>query len=331
MRKYKRGSYWYIDYTFQGKRIRKEVSRSEKVADLVMKDIEVKIAKEEYLGIKPKEKILLKDFIQKYLEYSKANKTFHYYQEEKNTLENRLVPFFNGKCLDEITVQDVEKYKSDRIKEVKPATINRDLACLKHLYNKAIDWNLTEFNPVKKVRFFKEPPGRVRYLSSEEINRLLTNCPEQLKPVVIVALNTGLRRSEIFNLKWENIDFRNRILMVEMSKNNEKRAVPINQIVYELLHKYSRAGEYIFNVSNSRRLFEKAVEDAKIKDFKFHDLRHTFASYLAMSGCNLKTIQELMGHKDIRMTIRYSHLSKEYLKEAIEKPYKNSGIEIFNC
>ena len=331
MKRYYRNGYWYIDYTFHGERTRKRISKSEKVTDLIMKDIEVKIAKEEYLGIKLKEKILFKDFIRKYLEYSKANKTFHYYQQEKNMRENRLEPFFNGKCLDEITAQNIEKYKSDRIREVKPATINRNLACLKHLYNKAIDWDLAESNPVKKVRFFKEPPGRIRYLSTEEIQRLIANCPDSLKPVVITALNTGLRRSEIFNLKAENIDFKNRILIIERSKNNEKRIVPMNNIVYELLGKYHKKTGYVFDTTNNRHLFDKAVKKAEIKDFTFHSLRHTFASYLAMSGCNLKTIQELMGHKDIRMTIRYSHLSKEYLKEAIEKPYKDTGVEIFKC
>ncbi len=250
--------------------------------------------------------------------------------EEKNTLENRLIPFFNGKCLDEIVPQNVEKYKFERIKKVKPATINRDLACLKHLYNKAIDWDLVEYNPVRKIRFLKEPPGRIRYLTSEEINRLFKNCPEQFKPVVTIALNTGLRKSEIFSLKWKNIDFKNHILIVEHSKNNEKRILPMNSTVYNILHKYPRKDEYIFSIKNSRRLFEKAVEKAEIKNFKFHDLRHTFASYLAMSGCNLKTIQELMGHKDIRMTIRYAHLSNAHLEKAVEKAYKNTGVEVFN-
>lgn len=321
MRRYKRGNCWYIDYIFQGKRIRQRVSRSEKITDLVMKDIEVKIAKEEYLGIKPQEKVLFKDFIKKYLEYSKANKTFLYYKSEKRCLEKRVMPLWEDKCLDEITPQDIEGYKARRIMEVKPASVNRELASLKHCYNIAIDWGLTEQNPVKKVKLFKEPPGRIRYLSNEEMVRLLDNCYEHLKPIVIIALNTGLRKGEILNLKWCDVDLKNRHITVQQSKNNEKRMVPMNKIVYQALREIDKTNDYLFAIADCKKSFATALKKSQIEDFRFHDLRHTFASYLAMSGCNLKTIQELMGHKDIKMTMRYSHLSKAYLEGAVEKLY----------
>lgn len=215
------------------------------------------------------------------------------------------------------------QYKSKRLEEVKPATVNRELACLKHLYNKAIDWGLVEQNPLKKVKLLKEPPGRIRYLSKEEIERLIANSSKHLKPIVIIALNTGLRKSEILNLKWDDIDFRNGYITVQQTKNNEKRVIPMNQTIRQILKELRRENDYLFPIKDCKKSFKTALIKSGIKDFRFHDLRHTFASYLAMSGCNLKTIQELMGHKDIKMTMRYAHLSKAHLEEAVEKLYKS--------
>lgn len=132
-----------------------------------------------------------------------------------------------------------------------------------------------------------------------------------------------MRKGEILNLKWNDIDFINHYITIQQSKTNEKRIVPMNQEVYEVLKKLYKDGENVFSIKECKRSFATALRKAKIEDFRFHDLRHTFASHLAMDGCNLKTIQELMGHKDIKMTMRYSHLSKAYLEEAVEKLYKN--------
>lgn len=182
MRIYKRGNYWYIDYTFQGTRIRKKVSRSKRMAELALKDIEVKIAKEQWLGVLPKNKISFEEFSKQYLRYSEANKSPKYSRTEKRTLESKFIPIFKDKYLDEITAHEIEEYKYKRQREVKAASVNRELACLKHLYNKAIDWDLVQQNPVKKVKLLKEPPGRMRYLTIIEINKLLDNCAEHLKP-----------------------------------------------------------------------------------------------------------------------------------------------------
>ena len=140
-----------------------------------------------------------------------------------------------------------------------------------------------------------------------------------------MALNTGMRKSEILDLRWENIDLDNRAITIRKSKNNEIRIIPINELLYGVLKKLynHKTSEYVFTrfgnpVRDVRTAFNNALKLASIEDFRFHDLRHTFASHLVMNGAHLRTVQQLMGHKDIKMTMRYSHLSKDFVQEAVE-------------
>lgn len=221
----------------------------------------------------------------------------------------------------------IEKYKAERLAEVSPATVNRELANLKNMYTKAIEWGYVKSNPVKKVKFLKEPPGRLRYLKAEEVDALLKACADHLRPIVITALNTGMRRGELFNLKWTDVDLKNRKITVVNTKNNESRVIPINQTLYKELIEISdeSKGEYVFPdrkghpFKDIKKSFSTALKRAKIEDFRFHDLRHTFGSHLVMQGVDLRTVQQVMGHKDIKMTMRYSHLSPEYVQEAMER------------
>jgi integrase len=327
MRVYKRGKNWYIDYFYKGKRYRRKISRSKKVAELTLKDIEVKIAKGEFLGIHEEKKVLFEDFAKEYLEFSETNKAPESYRRDKDHLGLHLIPYFKEKYLFEITSQEIEKYKTERLKRLKPATVNRQLACLKHMFNKAIEWGYVKNNPMKDVRMLKEPPGRIRYLMPDEISALLRECAPHIRPIVITALHTGMRKSEILNLKWSNIDLKRRLITIETTKNNECRTIPINDVLYEELRKiprhfrnhmvfYNKDGENYYDIKKG---FQAAVKRAGVKDFRFHDLRHTFASYLVMSGVDIRTVQQLLGHKDIKMTLRYSHLSKTHLQDAVNK------------
>jgi integrase len=196
------------------------------------------------------------------------------------------------------------------------------------MFRKAIDWDYLKSNPLQCVRRFKEPPGRVRYLTNDEIEKLLKCCAKHLKPIVMVALNTGMRKGEILNLKWSDIDMVNRMIKIAVSKNNELRYVPINDTLYSLLIDLQNGkkkdgkvfvwknGKPILRINNG---FYNAMKRASIKDFRFHDLRHTFASHLAMNGVDIRVIQQLLGHKTISMTMRYSHLSNKNLRQAVDK------------
>jgi integrase len=195
-------------------------------------------------------------------------------------------------------------------------TINRELAFLRNLYNKAIDWGKAADNPLRKVRFARENNGRIRFLSPEEEVRLLAFCESQLKPLVITALHTGWK-SELLSLTWEDVDFEKRGITVRAgyAKNGESRTIPMNDVLTATLEEVRihamESGSVFRNRKGTpyrsfRTAFERAVRKALISDFTFHDLRHTFASRLVMSGVDLPTVKDLMGHKSINMTLRYS-------------------------
>ena len=324
---FQKGNNWYIDYYVKGRRKRKKIGHSKKLAIQVLNDVRLKIAKGEYLGIFDEKKIPFEEYAQQYLDFSKANKAWSTYQRRDRVSIDNLALSFKGKYLFEITPEMIEKYKAARLEKVTPASVNRELACLKHMYTKAIEWGYVKVNPAKVVKKLKEPPGRLRYLNPEEALRLLGVCSGHLRPIVVTALNTGMRRSEILSLKWPQVDLKNRKITVINAKNNESRVIPINQTLYQELLALSQnpKGEYVFSDRKGRPFkdiktaFLSALRKVRIKDFRFHDLRHTFGSQLVMQGVDLKTVQQLMGHKDIKMTMRYSHLSPEYVQEAIRR------------
>ncbi|MEO0124515.1 MAG: tyrosine-type recombinase/integrase [candidate division WOR-3 bacterium] len=326
MRVYQRKGVWYIDYSFNGRRVRRAVGTSKKMAELALKEIELKIVKGKFLGIAETKEVLFDNLCAEYLNFSKANKAAQSYRRDQVNVKN-LLKSFSGKLVSEISAYELERYKSLRVKEVTPASVNRELSCIKHMFNKAVQWGYLKENPLRLVMKFKEPPGRVRYLTEEEIDKLLDCCANHLRPIVVTALNTGMRKGEILNLRWSDVDLKNRVITLKRTKNNEIRMVPINQVLYnELLKIEKRYGsQYVFADKNGKPYgdikngFNHALKRAGISDFRFHDLRHTFASRLVMVGVDIRTVQELMGHKDIKMTMRYSHLSNLHLREAVKK------------
>lgn len=343
---YKKGNNWYIDYYVKGQRKRKKIGPSKKLALQVLEDVHVKIAKGEFLGVHEDKKVTFEEYAKEYLKYSKANKALTSYNRDVTSI-NSLTAVFGKNYLFELGPFMIEKYKAQRLQDgVQPASINREIACFRHMYNKAVEWGYGKMNPVNGVKMLKEPPGRIRYLETAEIDRLLKavdclkrGCGQYLRPIVVLAINTGLRKSEILRLKWKNVDFKERKIIITRSKNNEIRAVPINDTLFKELKRISRHPEsdYVFcdkndvPYGNIRKSFDGALKLAKIGDFHFHDLRHTFASHLVMKGSDLRTVQQLMGHKDIKMTMRYSHLSEAHLQEAVSKldalwtPYGHQG------
>ncbi|MFZ6016426.1 MAG: tyrosine-type recombinase/integrase [Nitrospirota bacterium] len=324
---YQKGKNWYIDYYFKGRRKRKKVGPSKKLAEQVLKDVQLKIAKGEYLGIYEEKKILFDDFAKEYLEYARTNKSFSTYHRRDRVSVNHLKETFQGRYLHEITPKMIEEYKTQRLNEVTSTTINKEIGCLKHMYTKALEWGYLKRNPTKEVKLLKQPPGRLRYLEREEINNLLDACAPHLRPIIVAGLNTGMRKGEILNLKWSDVDLKNRRITLTNTKNNEIRIIPINDTFYqELINlKDNSQGEYVFcnakkkPFSDIKKAFVSALKRAGIKDFRFHDLRHTFGSHLVMKGVDLRTVQQLLGHKDIKMTMRYSHLSPGHLQEAVGK------------
>ena len=321
---YHKGENWFIDYRVNGRRKREKIGPSKKLAETVLKKRKVEIAEGKYLNIDRVERLKFRAFAPIYLEiHAKPNKR-SWQTTDAKYLKN-LVPFFGERFLSEITTEMVERYKAHRKEAVSVASVNRELALLKCMFNKAITWGYANANPVRGVKLFKENNWRTRFLEKEEIGRLLSSSPTTLRAILIVALNTGMRKGEIQNLKWRDVDFERSYITVTHSKNGEKRFIPMNEAVKKALIGVRKHPEsaYIFaggdgEPFNFRKAFETALRKSGIKDFRFHDCRHTFASHLVMSGVDLNTVRELLGHKEPTMTLRYSHLSPDHKSRAVE-------------
>lgn len=243
-----------------------------------------------------------------------------------------ITPSLLSECKDKLSKEPSLKPQKGRTIRSN-ATVNRYMACLSVVLTKASrEWEWMEENPMFKVAKKKEPKGRVRFLSNDEKNILLAECKKisyELYLATLIALCVGARYGEIVGLKWQHIDFENRMFHFMDTKNGENRGVPIPSIVLKELQEFSKVrnikSDYIFTTSNGKQvkflrgIFVDAVEAAKIQDFRFHDLRHTAASYLAMNGASLLDIAEILGHKTLAMVKRYSHLTKKHTADLLER------------
>jgi integrase len=295
-----------------------------------------------------KKAITYKTLATKYLKWSSENKNRKGI-EDQSRYDNHLKDRFDDKRLDEISPFDLERMKSEMTKaEVAPKTIAHCLGLLRAMYNRAADWNLYQGpNPVKKVKMPVIQNARDRFLSFDEAEILLEELKRNIRfkkehkeledpklhDMALLSLHTGARASEIFNLKGQDIDFRNGLITLRDTKNTETRYAPMTEKIREMLkgripadlNKYiftDEDGKKIMEVSNA---FERVIERLKLNEgvtdsrqrVVFHSLRHTFASWLAIQGTPLYTIAKLMGHKSISMSERYAHLSPDHKKDAV--------------
>ena len=254
--------------------------------------------------------------------------------------------YFGEQMAHTIIEHEVETSRAQRktvpIKAKKPearrprstSTVKHELAVLKEVFNKGIAWGLVDRNPAARVKPLPESKGRTRFLSVEEAEKLVQAASAHLRPIIIMALETGMRRGEILRLKWEDLDMKNNMIYIADPKNNDPRHVPMSSRVKALLASLPRRlrADYVFvgvkkwqmvgkdgipftDVDTS---FRNACAKEGIEDFTFHGLRHTAASHLVMSGVPLRTVGEILGHKTATMTERYSHLTPEHKRNAIE-------------
>ena len=215
-----------------------------------------------------------------------------------------------------------------------PATVNRYLAVLSHAFTVAVkEWGWIEANPLAKVTKGKEPRGRVRYLSDEERDRLLQACRQStnpdLYPAVVLALSTGARQGESMGLRWAQVDFTRRAATLEETKNGERRVLPLTGHALDLLRARAKVRridtDLVFPGSDPskpvdlRSPWESALKRAQVEDFRWHDLRPSAASYLAMNGASLAEIAAVLGHKTLAMVKRYAHLSDAHTAGVVER------------
>jgi len=323
---------WYVDFTFNKKRIRrfggytKEQARN-RLAKLRLEKLD------EQLGFKKPEKpdISFEKFANEFIElYSKQHKRS--WKRDEVSLKS-LKPFFKGKMLRDIGPQLVENYKAKRKTDITPrktlvmeATINREIALLKTMFNKALEWGRIETNQIVQVKKFKENQKDMRILSDREMIKLIDAAPPHLQPIIVIAANTGMRRMEILSLKWENIDFRRGIIHIKDSKSGKAREVYMNDMVFETLKALEQESEFVFfnpstgtHITDVKRSFKRACGDTGIKGLRFHDLRHTAATRMVEAGVDLVTVSKILGHSSIEMTMRYAHPGEKTMRAATEK------------
>jgi|TARA_B100000959_G_scaffold65628_1_gene69741 integrase len=327
---YKRGNVYWIRYSGLDGKIRFESSFSKKfiVAQALLRGRKKKVDEgKEPLPIQRISNHSFKELAENYTELIRNQKSFN---SKKYFIKN-LVNEFGNMPIRRMTTMVVEQYHSRFLTNGKsPATADRHLAALKHMFTKAVEWLMIEeeiLKRIRKVKLFCVNNERLRYLSKEESESLISNCTSHLKPIVIAALNTGMRKGEILCLQWDrNIDLKHGFILLDKTKSGKRREIPINQTFRETLQKQVRHihSPYVFFNKDGKRYkevvksFKSALRRSGIKDFKFHDLRHTFASQLAMAGVDLPTLKELLGHKTLAMTLRYAHLAPSHKQKAVE-------------
>ncbi|MCX5806596.1 MAG: site-specific integrase [Proteobacteria bacterium] len=326
---YKRGNVWWCCYKdLTGKIVRettKHADYDKAVEFLTEKKFNVQ------RGIEPEViqniNYTFKELVVEYLKWCERQRSF----DSKKIFIKQLLDAFGHMPLKNFNTMMVEQFQTDRIqKGNKPATVNRLVATLKHSFTKAYDWNMiteTILKKVRKVKLLEENNRRLRYLSKEECQALVNACDAHLKPIVITALNSGCRKEEILSLKWDQIDMKHGFILLDITKNGERREIPINgtlRTTFEALPRRLDGGYVFFDPKNGaryqevKRSFATALRKTGIRDFHFHDLRHTFASHLVMAGIDLTTVSRLLGHKSLAMTLRYSHLSPQHFTKAVD-------------
>jgi integrase len=323
---------WYASWIVEGRVFRKKIGPSKRDAELFLKDREIRRVRGELLGIKEAKRIAFPDLCDEYLVWARTRKAKHTVEDEESAIR-RFKRTFTGTA-SRISRVDIERYLSGRLegneeedeKAIGPSRHNKELKFLRLIFKKAIEWGYAQKNPADGIKRLREPAGRVRYLSDEERKNLLAACSERLRQIVVIALDTGMRKGELLALRWSDIDLKNRLIQVETSKNGERRDIPMSDRVYAILKALPPRVDtpYLFanadghHQADLKTTWTTAVRRVKLENFTFHDLRHTFASTLVMAGVDIRTVQQLMGHKDITMTMRYSHLSPAHRRSAIK-------------
>lgn len=330
---------WISDFYYNGERIVRTLkfARTKKEAEAAEAVIMSQVFQQAY-GFEAKPDKNFEEFVvETFLPYSEANKKSFY---SDLSICRVLVRKFKGKTLRQITPPLIESFKQEFLNQTtrrgsrrSMATVNNHLRVRSKIFSLAVDAEIIESNPCRKVKKFQPNNQRVRVLSKEEETRLFEALEdnELVRQIVTLALHTGMRRGEIFNLKWFDVDFTRGFIQVRESKSNKKRLIPMNSTVSSLLGGLKRKSEYIFpsprtggRLDNIKKSFQRAVEKARIEDFRFHDLRHTAATRMADAGADAFTLMKILGHSDIRMTSRYTHATDSALRRAVANLDENS-------
>jgi integrase len=345
---------WWIDYYYQDKRYRQKIGTRKRDAEEALSRVRVKIASGEFIPPKERERlsaakpqdISFKSFaIEEFLPWSQSQHSAKHYIRLESAIRVHLLPYFGHRVLSDITTRMIEEYKISRSRDhfkrgkksrkVNPATINREVCCLKVMLRKATEWGRIEDSPARGIRAFRETSKKPKLIEQDEVARLLEQLPDHFRALIATAVYSGLRRSELFHLRWEDINWKTNELTVvsraeHHTKNYESRRIPMNNALVEILQYHKRnhiiiGSPYAFSnregktYTDIREPICAAAERAGIEGaITMHQLRHAFCSHALMQGIDPRTVQKWMGHKDLKTTLRYAHVSPAHEKAAIQ-------------
>ena len=328
---YKRGKVWWIDYRVGGQRRREAIGPVKDEARIALaerlKDVR-QGRNPELRRIDPKAfDEMVTEFKERHVSTKRDAKG---YAKNLKVLEDH----FKGKTLQEITPDVIQRFTTDRLEEkVSGATVNRNRACLSKLFACAIDWGYYGGeNPVRRVRPFKESPGRVRFLTADEATALMTGAADHIKPIILTMLHTGGRVTETLRLRWQDVDLDRGVLYFDQTntKSGKQREIPLSQELAAMLKERKKVRgikdveRFLFTwqgkpIERFATAFTTARKRAKLgPDVTPHTCRHTFASAYVINGGDLYRLQRYMGHSTIALTQRYAHLSADYLRAGVE-------------
>ena len=272
-------------------------------------------------------------FMDRYQEYSAIHHAKLTQKRVKYVLR-KFVVFVGNKMMDQVIAMDIESYKAFRLKSVSAVTVNIELRSIKAFFGLAYRWDVILKHPFKAVTMLRIPEHDPIYLKRDEFFALMRTATKPwLKNLIVLAVNTGLRRGELVNLKWEHIDFEKRILKVAntaqfQTRSKRERMVPLNLTAMALMEVIPRRTEFVFVGDRGRKLddeevsrrFKDAVTSAGLNPgLHLHSLRHTFATWLVQNGAGIYEVQKLLGHSTVQMTQIYSHLQPEQLHGTVNR------------
>ena len=316
---YQRNRIWYADYYAGGQRIQESTGTANKRE--AEKHLALRISEvQRGVFVKPVS-TTLEELGERYMEHAKLHKRS--WKRDEQLLRD-LKAFFGNPMLRDITPARIEDFQQARAKQVAPATVNRATAMLKHMFFQAEKWGMHTQNPVRLVQFLREDNLKCETLSEEQEKKLVAAAPPYVQDLVLFAVNTGLRTSDIFGLKWSDVNLERRELNLIVKKNGKVHELPLNETAFEVVNRQRRICEHVFThpmsgqkIKNVRGALLTAVKRAGLKKVTWHMFRHTIATRL-LETTDLVTVKEILGHESIKTTLRYAHTSAERKRRAVD-------------
>lgn len=324
---------WYYRFQIRGKRYHEAIPEAtdKKSAEKAEIKIKSELLSGRYDLIEGKKELTFFQLCDKFEEYAENNRKN--YQKDKGMVK-KLKTFYGNCLLSKFDSSEVEKFRTKRkLDGMKPATINKEVGILRRMFNIAIDNGWMTKNPAlkKSVKPMAVENTEKKVLTFEEEKRLLSACTGEcayLKPIIICALHSAMRKSEILGLEWKNVDLENRLITILVQKNRKKSYLPISETLLKELKKLhqQKSSKYVFvnpitNLPyvNIRNNYNKVLKQAKIADFTFHTLRHTACTRLLEKGVSIDVVKEIMRHSNIQITLDvYNHINQQRKFDAVK-------------